>query len=165
MSVEPCQRLTPEELRRFDLFKDDDEAALAWLAERFEILCFAAGDVIVSAGDAVDRLGIVLEGEIHFTRPDNPSMGVFIVGAGEPSGRLPFSRMKTFPGKGVASKSTRLAAMNASYLRDLACRAPFLTEKLVWHMTDRTREFTQMARTQQQDAGFGQAFPPDSRMS
>jgi signal transduction histidine kinase len=35
--------------------------------------------------------------------------------------------------------------MDASCLRELACRAPFLTEKLVWHMTDRTREFTQMS--------------------
>jgi signal transduction histidine kinase len=145
MSVEPCQRLTPNELRRFDLFKDDDEAALLWLSERFEIVCYEAGDVIVNVGDAVDRLGIILEGEIYFTRPDNPTLGVFIVGPGEASGRLPFSRMKTFAGTGIASKDTRMAALDASHLRELVCRVPFLAEKLVWHMTDRTREFTQMA--------------------
>lgn len=145
MSIEPCQRPTIQELRQFDLFKEDDDEALKWLSERFQIVCFSAGDIVVKEGDTVDRLAVVLEGEIHFTRPDNPGMGVFIIKPGEPSGKLPFSRMKTFPGRGVAVKDTRVIAISASYLREMSCRVPCFTEKLVWQMTDRTREFTQMS--------------------
>ncbi len=145
MSVEPCQRPTIAELRHLDLFKEDDDEALKWLSERFQIVCFAAGDVVVKEGDPVDQLAVVLEGEIHFTRPDNPGMGVFIIKTGDPTGRLPFSRMKTFPGRGIAVRDTRVVAINVSYLREMSCRVPCLTEKLVWQMTDRTREFTQMS--------------------
>jgi signal transduction histidine kinase len=141
----PCQRVSPDELRHFDLFKDDDEAALLWLSERFEVSCFEAGDVVVNEGDPANWLGFIMEGELQFTRPSNPSLGVFTIGAGEAAGVLPFSRMKTFPGRGCAPKPSRLARMDVKYQRELVYRAPKLAEKLVGQMTDRTRDFTQMA--------------------
>jgi len=141
----PCQRVSPAELRQFDLFKNDDDAAIAWLAERFEVHCFEAGEIVVNEGDPATWLAFIMEGEFQYSRPSNPSIGVFTVGAGEAAGVLPFSRMKTFPGRGCASKPTRIARLDVKYLRELACRAPNLTEKLVGQMTDRTREFTQMA--------------------
>ena len=98
MSVQPCQRLTTDELRQFDLFKDDDEVALRWFSERFEVVCFDAGDVVIDEGDPATRFVFVIEGELQFSRPSNPSLGVFLVTAGEPTGVLPFSRMKTFAG-------------------------------------------------------------------
>jgi signal transduction histidine kinase len=145
MSAEPCQRVSPNELRAFDLFEDDDNAALQWLSERFEVSCFEAGDVVVNEGDPAKWLAFVMDGEVQFTRSDNPSMGVFSVEKGEATGLLPFSRMKTFRARAYASKPTRLAIMDASHLRELVYRAPKLAEKLVGMMTDRAREFTQMA--------------------
>lgn len=145
MSVQPCQRLTPDELRHFDLFKDDDDAALQWLSERFEIVCFQPGETVIKEGDLADRFIFVLEGELQISRPSNASMGVFTVSAGEPTGVLPFSRMKTFLGRGSAAKFARLAVMPAAHLRELVYRVPRLAEKLVWEMTDRAREFTQMS--------------------
>jgi len=145
MSVEPCQRLTPDQLRQFRLFNDDDDAALAWLAERFEVVCYQTGDNIINEGDPADRFVVVLDGELSLTRPSNPSMGVFIVGPGEPTGVLPFSRMKKFMGTAFAAKPTRLAAMYVSHLPELVYRVPRLAEKLVWQMTDRARDFTQIA--------------------
>jgi len=141
----PCQRVSPAELRQFDFFKDDDDAAIAWLAERFEVVCYEAGELVVNEGDPAKWLAFIMEGEFQYSRPSNPSIGVFTVGAGEAAGVLPFSRMKTFPGRGCASKPTRIARLDVKYNRELACRAPNLTEKLVGQMTDRTREFTQMA--------------------
>jgi len=141
----PCQRVSPDELRQFDLFKDDDEAALVWLSERFEVVCFGAGDIIINEGEPANSLIFIMEGEFQFTRTRNPSLGVFTIGAGEAAGVLPFSRMKTFPARGCASKPTRIARMDVKYLRELVYRAPNLAEKLVGQMTDRTRDFTQMA--------------------
>ena len=143
VEVTPCQRVSPDELRHFDLFKDDDEAALAWLAERFEVDCFWAGDIVVREGDPAKWLAFVMEGELQFTR-DNPPI-MFSTVAGEATGVLPFSRMKTFNGRGCAIKPTRIARMDASHLRELVYRAPKLAEKLIFQMTDRARDFTQLA--------------------
>jgi signal transduction histidine kinase len=138
--VDPCQRVSPNELRQFDLFKDDDDAALEWLAERFEVLCFETGDVIVQEGDPAKWLAFVMAGEMKFTRADTSL--VYIVEEGEATGVLPFSRMKVFKGRGCATKPTRIARMDALHLRELVYRAPMLAEKLVYQMTDRAREFT-----------------------
>ena len=145
MSAEPCQRVSPDELRAFDLFKDDDEAALQWLSERFEVMCFESGDIVVKEGDPAKWLAFIMDGEIQFSRPDTPSFGVFSVEKGEATGVLPFSRMKNFKARGCASKPTRMALMDVSHLRELVYHAPRLAEKLVGMMTDRAREFTQMA--------------------
>jgi signal transduction histidine kinase len=104
-----------------------------------------AGAVISNDGDPANWLAFIMEGEIQYSRPSNPSLGVFTIREGEAAGVLPFSRMKTFPGRGCASRATRIAKMDVKYLRELVYRAPNLAEKLVGQMTDRTREFTQMA--------------------
>ena len=145
MSAEPCERISPSELRKFALFQDDDDAAIQWLADRFEVVCLEAGDVAVHEGDPANFLAFILEGEFEFSRPSNPSLGVFRFSAGEAMGVLPFSRMKTFAGRGCAVTNSRYAKMDVSHLRELVYRAPLLAEKLVGLMTDRTREFTQMA--------------------
>ena len=139
----PCQRVSPDELRHFDLFKDDDEAALNWLAERFDVECFEAGDIVVREGDPAKWLAFVMEGELQFTR-DNPPIK-FLTVAGEATGVLPFSRMKTFNGRGCAMKPTRIARIDSTHLRELVYRAPKLGEKLIFQMTDRARDFTQLA--------------------
>ena len=144
-NTEPCQRVTRNELRQLDLFKDDDDAALDWLAERLEVVCFNAGDVVVKEGEPAQWLMFILEGALEFTRPDNPSIGVFSFAAGEAVGVLPFSRMKVSAGRGVVRTFTRTARMAATESRELVYHAPRLAEKLVGLMTDRTREFTQMA--------------------
>jgi signal transduction histidine kinase len=145
MSAEPCVRVSPSELRKFELFQHDDDAAIEWIADRFEVVCVEAGEVAVRQGDAATFLAFILEGEFEFSRPDNPSLGIFRFSAGEAMGVLPFSRMKTFAGTGCAATYSRYAKMDSSHLRELVYRAPLLAGKLVGLMTDRTREFTQMA--------------------
>jgi signal transduction histidine kinase len=137
---ETCLRPTPEELSKFALFADDDPAAIQWLADRFEVKCFEAGDIVIETGDPTDRFFFVLEGELHYTRPNDPFFPFFISTAGQAGGVLPFSRMKVARGRGTAVRRTRLAVMHASELRELVYRAPNLAQKLVSEMTDRTRE-------------------------
>jgi signal transduction histidine kinase len=135
-----CVRPTAEELSKFALFADDEPTAIQWLAERFEIQCFEAGDIIIDVGEPTDRFFFVLEGEIHYTRPNDPFFPFFVSTTGQAGGVLPFSRMKVARGRGTAVRRTRLAVMRASELRELVYRAPNLAQKLVSEMTDRTRE-------------------------
>ncbi len=143
MTADFCKRLTPEELSRIPLFADDDRAALEWLAEHFEVRCYQSGDLIIQEGTPATEFIVVLEGEFHFRRPNDPYFPVFVRTAGQPTGMLPFSRMKVIRGRGHAVGSTRIAAMPGSDLRELVYRAPNLAQKLVAEMTDRTRETVQ----------------------
>lgn len=143
MADEYCKRLTPEELSQFALFADDERAALEWLAEHFEVRCYESGDLIIKEGTPAKEFMVVLEGEFHFRRPNDPYFPVFVRSAGQATGMLPFSRMKVVGGRGYAVGRTRIAAMEATNLRELVYRAPNLAQKLVSEMTDRTRESAQ----------------------
>jgi signal transduction histidine kinase len=69
------------------------------------------------------------------------------VEAGSVGGTLPFSRMETYGGKGMATKFVRGLAMHRDKFPDLQLKLPDLVKKLVALMSDRVR-FT--ARMQQQ---------------
>jgi signal transduction histidine kinase len=137
---ESCQRPTPEELAQIPLFADDDRAALEWLAANLEVRCFESGEIMVHEGAPAKEFYVVLEGEVHIRRMNDPYAPVFVRTAGQPSGVLPFSRMKVVGGRGIAVGFTRIAAMPVENLRELVYRAPNLAQKLVSEMTDRTRE-------------------------
>lgn len=137
-----CLRITAEELSKFPLFADDDAAAIQWLADRFQVVCYQPGDIFIEEGDPADRFFFILEGELHYTRPNDPSFPFFVSKEGEAGGVLPFSRMKVARGRGTAVRYSRLAVMPSSELRELVYRAPNLAQKLVGQMTDRTREMT-----------------------
>ena len=149
MAPESCARLTPDELAKMPLFADDDHAALVWLADHFEVRCYESGDIIVREGSPAVEFIVILEGEMHFRRPNDPYAPVFVRTAGHPTGVLPFSRIKTIGGRGIAVGRTRIAVMAATELRELVYRAPNLAQKLVGEMTDRTRE---MARSEERTA-------------
>jgi len=140
---EICPPITPDELRQFDLFKDDEPAALEWLAERFVVRCYEAGEEFVKPGDPATEFIVVLEGELHFLRDSDLYGGAFIRLPGQPTGVLPFSRMTTIRGRGLAVKASRAAVMHASHLRELVYKAPCLAQKLVNEMIDRARDTTQ----------------------
>src|SRR5271167_4186582 len=143
MSPDSCARLTPEELAEIPLFASDDRAALEWLADHFEVRCYDSGEIIIHEGSPAKDFMVVLEGEFHIRRTNDPYAPVFVRTAGQPSGVLPFSRMKFVGGRGIAVSRTRVAAMPATELRELVYRAPNLAQKLVAEMTDRTRETAQ----------------------
>ena len=150
-----CVRPTVEELALFPLFADDDRAALQWLADHFEVRCFEAGDVLIQEGDPAVEFFVVLEGEIHYRMTGDAYGSVFVRVAGQPSGVLPFSRMKVARGRGVAVRSSRVVVMPAAELRELVYRVPNLAQKLVAEMTDRTRETTRMVERTEKMLALG----------
>ena len=146
MAPDPCDRLTPDELAQIPLFADDDRAAVEWLAEHLQVRCFESGEIIIREGSPAKDFIVILEGELHFRRLSDPYAPVFVRTAGQPTGVLPFSRIKVIGGRGIAVGRTRIAVMPATELRELVYRAPNLAQKLVGEMTDRTRE---MARAEE----------------
>src|SRR5580692_8855075 len=143
LSPESIERLTADDLRKMPLFADDDAAALEWLADHFEVRHYESGEIVGREGTPAKDFMVILEGELHYLRPSDPYAQVYVRVAGQPTGVLPFSRIKVIAARATAVCPTRIAAMPASNLRELVYRAPNLAQKLVGEMTDRTREFAQ----------------------
>jgi signal transduction histidine kinase len=144
MSDKTYEPVSVEDLMTSPLFQDESTEAVAWIAQQMYIRRLDAGEVLWNQGEVVTEFQLVLEGELHYRRDDDP-YAQFIVGtSGHPTGVLPFSRMKNATGRVWAVVPTRLAAMEASHLRELVYRAPLVAQRLVSQMTDRTREVTRM---------------------
>ena len=137
-----AQKVTAADLLPLPLFADENPEAIEWVASQMKVRSIEAGDLLLREGEPVTEFGVILEGEIHFRRESDPSAGVLVAEAGDPIGVLPFSRLKTSRGRAWAVRFTRVAAMDASLLREVVYRAPLLAQRLVSRMTDRTREST-----------------------
>ena len=131
-----------EELFALAVFAGESPEAVQWIASQMEVRRYEAGDVVLREGDPANEFVVILEGELHFRRSGYDS--ILVAPAGQATGVLPFSRMKTWAGSGWAAQTTRIAVMDASHLRELVYRAPTLAQRLVSEMTDRARTFTRM---------------------
>jgi signal transduction histidine kinase len=146
-------RVDVEELLRLPLFEGESREAVEWIAARMEVRTYDAGTVVMHAGEPANEFIIMLEGEVHFRRQGVDQ--VIVLQAGQPTGVLPFSRMRTWPAPGWAAQPLRIAAMDIMHIRELVYRAPVLAQRLVSEMTDRTRNFTRMEEGSNRLAALG----------
>ena len=75
------------------------EAEYAWLATHCDETVGDDGAIVFLEGNPCDRLHFILMGEIHVRRR-HAGPTLFIGRAGQMTGKLPFSRMKTYGGDG-----------------------------------------------------------------
>src|SRR5258707_7505828 len=113
---EPLQQA----LRSIPLLADLAEAEIGWLAEHAEELHLADGEVISREGEPADRMSIILAGEMmgRRERGGEPSR-VFVARAGEITGLLPFSRMRTWASNVRAVGPNRLAVVQKDLFGDM----------------------------------------------
>jgi signal transduction histidine kinase len=137
------------ELRSVPAFTDLPEDQIEWFLSQAEELHFKAGDALINAGDPADAMFILLEGQLQARGEIGGETMIITVDAGNVTGRLPFSRMKTFTFGARALTDCRILRFPASKYHELVQKMPELTERLVGMMTDRVRETTR--REQQRD--------------
>lgn len=134
-------------LRLISIFADLEEDQLRWLASEMTELIFEPGEAMVRAGEAADRLTVILEGEM-FGETDSGDR-TFRAYAGQVTGLLPYSRLKIFPMTARAVVPTRVAALPKSKFDEMLRRIPQLNARLVAVLADRIRETA--AREQQRE--------------
>ncbi|MFZ3244851.1 MAG: cyclic nucleotide-binding domain-containing protein, partial [Candidatus Acidiferrales bacterium] len=142
-------------LRSVSVFADLPAQDLEWLAARMVEANFDAGQIFARAGDPVDNLSVVLEGEIQFERPDAPGSPVFTASAGQITGLLPFSRLTQVRGIARAVLPSRLLLLHKQYFPEMLQRMPQLGQRLVALMSDRIREVTRMETQQEKLMALG----------
>ena len=100
------ERPTPIEdlvraLRGVKALESLNEDELRWLAENGVEQLAPDGASVFRGGDPVHEMAIVLRGEIHVRRTSGP-VSFFIGRSAHLTGKLPFSRMKSYGGDGYA---------------------------------------------------------------
>jgi signal transduction histidine kinase len=137
------------ELRRVAVFADLPEDQIEWFLSQAEELHFKTGDALITGGEPADALFVLLEGQLQARGELGGETVIINIDPGQVTGRLPFSRMKTFTFSARALTDCRILRFPESKYHDLIQKMPELTQRLVGMMTDRVREMTR--REQQRD--------------
>ena len=125
-----------------------------WLAQHGEELVAQAGDVLFEDATPADRMVLILKGEIHVQRQHAP-MALFIGRTGQMTGLLPFSRMKTFGGQGVAASDVWALTIHKSLFPEMLQAVPAMTQRSVSTLLDRVREVTRIEQQAEKLAALG----------
>ncbi len=134
-------RVGGADLRVITMLADLSDDELTWIADRCEERIYDAGDALFQPGAPAEEMFFVLEGAVEGRRTDRDADAPnFVMRMGDVSGRVPFSRMRTFAGRARALMHTRLAVFPASGFDDLLHRIPALEPRFVALLTDRVRE-------------------------
>jgi len=144
------------DLRKIAPFADQPQDDLEWFVSLAEERRIEVGGITVAEGAPADTMVVMLEGEMRARRENGPQDGpVFTARAGDVTGVLPFSRMKTFGVTGRAVLPIRALAFPTAQFPELFQRMPELSQHLVGLLTDRVRYVTREEQQREKLAALG----------
>jgi signal transduction histidine kinase len=148
--------ITTQDLRAIKIFADLPEDQLEWFIGQSEEVWVESGEVLFREGDPADHMYVFFEGELQ-RRAGRPGsdLRIYLAGAGDVTGLLPFSRLQAFAGTGRAVDRVHLARVHRSVFPEMLQRMPKLTERLVTTMLDRVRETTRASEQRDKLAALG----------
>ena len=126
-----------------------------WLAQHGEELVAKPGDILFEEYTPADRMILILKGEIHVQRLHSGPMALFIGRTGQMTGLLPFSRMKTFGGQGVAATKVWGLLIHKSLFPEMLAAIPSMTQRVVSTLLDRVREVTRIEQQAEKLTALG----------
>ena len=89
-----------EALKKVGPLHGMEQGELEWLATNGTERRESAGTTLFEEGAAARKMTIILRGEIHVRRERGTPTGIFFARAGQITGLMPFSRMKSYGGHG-----------------------------------------------------------------
>src|SRR6266446_843325 len=143
------------ELIRVSAFADLPDDQLAWFLSQAQELHLKAGETYLRAGDPANAMFVILEGQFEIRGEIGGETVAFTIDAGNVTGALPFSRMKTFTVGGRAAVDSRALKFSATLFPELVQKMPELAKRLVGLMSDRIRETTRIEQQRERLAGLG----------
>ena len=133
--------ITTDDLRAIEVFADQDEDALAWLALVSREVVVPEGGTPFEQGAAAEQMMALIEGRFQIFTTQGGKKTLFgTIAPGEITGLLPYSRMETYTGSSVAVTDLRLAEIRQEHFPEMLRRMPEVGRRLVARMTDRVRE-------------------------
>lgn len=144
-----------ELLHQVSVFADLPQDQIDWFLSQSREVSLKAGDSYVRQGDPADAMFVLLEGQFQWRGEFSGESFVRDMSAGEVTGVLPFSRMKTYMVTGRALTDARILRFPASLFPQLVQRMPELATRLVGIMSDRIREITRFEQQRDRLAALG----------
>jgi signal transduction histidine kinase len=126
-----------------------------WLARHGEEFVANAGDILFEEGAVAERMILIIKGEIHVRRQQGGPMALFIGRAGQMTGVLPFSRMKSYGGQGYAISAVRALMVHKSLFPEMLEAIPSMTQRVVSTLLDRVREVTRIEQQAEKLTALG----------
>jgi signal transduction histidine kinase len=120
------------------------EQEYAWLATRGKERVGEDRNLIFREGEPAVSLNFILKGEVQVTRLHSGRMALFIGRAGQMTGKLPYSRMKTYGGDGFAVGPTWALDIDQSLFPEMLIAIPSMGQRCVSALLDRVREVTRL---------------------
>jgi signal transduction histidine kinase len=144
-----------ELLRKVPVFADLPDDQIDWFLGQTQEVRLKSGDAYVRQGDPADSMFVLLEGDFQWRGEFSGESFVRDMSAGEVTGILPFSRMKTYAVSGRVLSDARVLRFPASMFPQLVQRMPELATRLVGIMSDRIREITRVEQQRDRLAALG----------
>ncbi|MGB6973488.1 MAG: ATP-binding protein [Terracidiphilus sp.] len=126
-----------------------------WIAQNGEEIVADAGTILFEEGAPADRMILILKGEIHVRRQHGGPMELFIGRAGQMTGLLPFSRMKSYGGQGFAVTPVWAILLHKSLFPQMLAAVPSMTQRVVSTLLDRVREVTRIEQQAEKLSALG----------
>jgi signal transduction histidine kinase len=126
-----------------------------WLARHGQEVVAEPGGILFEEGTIADRMILILKGEIHVRRHSGGPMELFIGRAGQMTGYLPFSRMKTSGGQGFAVTPVWAMLIHKSLFPEMLTAIPSMTQRVVSTLLDRVREVTRIEQQAEKLTALG----------
>jgi signal transduction histidine kinase len=132
-----------ESLRRVAALQGLTDSEYEWLATHCGEVAFAAGAPLFREGDPATKMYFLLRGEVHVRRQQG-GLALFIGRAGQITGLIPFSRMKTHGGQGFASSDVWGLQLEREKFPEMLQAIPSMAQRCVNVLLDRVREMTRL---------------------
>ncbi len=134
-----------QKLQSFDNFKGIPAEALQWLIDNSTYCCYEEGESLFYAGKEVNHMQVIVEGEyVIYLEQDGKRRETGVWREGYVTGVLPFSRMKTAGGYGVALRTCCVLELHKKHFTEMVQVSYELVQNLVAIMSSRIREFSQL---------------------
>jgi len=152
--------VTIEELKKVKALRELPDEHLEWLLTHSEYVEYEDGDVLYETGEPIDWMGFLLEGRIYFYLNVNGKL-VFYFSfenddlSGGVTGLLPYSRMRSSPGKSCAVGKLRIIKLHKKYFLELEKLNPDFIQRLIGYMTERARAFATTQLQQEKVSALG----------
>ena len=131
------------------------QAEYLWLATHGGERVGVEGALIFREGEPTSHLNFVLRGEIHVRRRNSGPLALFIGRAGQMTGLLPFSRMKTYGGDGYTVGPAWVLDIHKDLFPAMLEAIPSMGQRCVSVLLDRVREVTRMEQQAEKLSALG----------
>lgn len=132
-----------DQLKAIPTLANVPDPQLEWLLQEGDITAYEEDDFLFKKGDPIDKMIVILEGEVEIKLQQGGHYKVLdSIASKEITGFLPYSRATSSLGVGQCTQYTRALILPKSRMREMTTQHYELTEALVHKMTSRTRELT-----------------------